>query len=64
MDYSLIRIIRKSKGLKLKDISSDLSLRTSANRLGDIERGVANPNIKTLEKICKKLGLKIYIGNE
>lgn len=61
MNYGIIRIIRKSKGLMLKDLASDESLRTSVNRLGDIERGVANPSIKTLEKICDKLDLKVII---
>jgi len=50
---------RKSRKIVQSDLAdiACVSLRT----LRDIEKGVANPELKTLMSICKVLGLEIKI---
>ena len=48
-----IRLIRRSKGLKLKDLSEITEL--PIPYLADIERDIVNPSLKTLHLIAKAL---------
>ena len=60
-----LRLIRKQHKLTLKDLKerSDLSV----PYLSDIERGVVNPSIETLQKVAKAYDMKLqdlFIGVE
>lgn len=50
---------RKSRKIAQEDLAdiAGISLRT----LRDIEKGVANPELETLEKICQALGMEIKV---
>ena len=52
-----IRRIRKKEGLSLEG----LALRCDMNPayVGHIERGMRNPTLATLERICKGLGIRV-----
>ena len=52
-----IRKIRKQEGLSLEG----LALRCDMNPayVGHIERGMRNPTLATLERICKGLGIRV-----
>ena len=52
-----VRAIRKSKGLKLKDLAEKSGL--SIPYLSDTERDVVNPSVKTLQSIAKALELSL-----
>ena len=46
-----LRLIRKEKKLTLKDLSQLADL--SVSYLSDMERGVVNPSVETLQKVAK-----------
>lgn len=54
---SILKRRRKYLGISQTDLSqmSDLSIAT----IKDIERGVANPSLETLTKICDVLGMEL-----
>jgi y4mF family transcriptional regulator len=54
-----IRLRRKSRKIVQEDLAdiAEISLRT----LRDIEKGVANPELETLMKICKVLGMEVKV---
>ena len=52
-----VRAIRKSKGLKLKDLAEKSGL--SIPYLSDTERDVVNPSLKSLQSIAKALELSL-----
>ena len=59
MDFTILRIHRRAKGLKLKDIAPGLGI--SSGYLSMIERNLKNPNTTLLENICKKLDCELRI---
>ncbi|HEY8510813.1 MAG TPA: helix-turn-helix domain-containing protein [Cyclobacteriaceae bacterium] len=54
-----IRSRRKSRRIIQEDLAdiAGISLRT----LRDIEKGIANPELETLLKICKALGMELKV---
>ena len=59
LDLTILRTIRKSKGLKLNDIASKLGI--SSSYLSTIENNKKNPKITIIENICKELGYELRI---
>lgn len=59
MDFTTLRIHRKAKGLKLKDIAPGLKI--SSGYLSMIERNLKTPNSKLLEDICEKVDCELRI---
>ena len=51
-----LRLIRKEHQLTLKDLSQRADL--SVPYLSDIERGVVNPSIETLQKVARAYSMK------
>ena len=52
-----LRFIRRKRKLTLKDLSQDADL--SVPYLSDLERGVVNPSIETLQKVAKAYNMKV-----
>ena len=52
-----LRSIRRERKLTLKDLSQRANL--SVPYLSDIERGVVNPSVETLQKIAKAYNMKV-----
>lgn len=52
-----LRFIRKEHQKTLKDLSEEAGL--SLSYLSDMERGVVNPSVETLQKVAKVYGMKI-----
>ena len=52
-----LRFIRRKRKLTLKDLSQDANL--SVPYLSDLERGVVNPSIKSLQKVAKAYNMKV-----
>ena len=59
MDFTILRIHRKAKGLKLKEIAPGLGI--SSGYLSMIERNKKSPNIKVIEDICTELDCELRI---
>lgn len=59
MDFTILRIHRRAKGLKLKDIAPGLGI--SSGYLSMIERNLKNPNTTLLENICEILDCELRI---
>lgn len=60
-----LRFIRRKRKLTLKDLSQHADL--SVPYLSDLERGVVNPSIETLQKVAKAHNMKVqdlFIGVE
>lgn len=60
-----LRLIRKQNKLTLKNLSQLADL--SVPYLSDMERGVVNPSVDTLQKVAKAYGMKVsdlFIGVE
>lgn len=60
-----LRLIRKERRKTLKDLSQEAKL--SLSYLSDMERGVVNPSIETLQKVAKVYKMKLtelFIGVE
>ena len=60
-----LRFIRRKRRLTLKNLSEHADL--SVPYLSDVERGVVNPSIETLQKIAKAHNMKVqdlFIGVE
>lgn len=60
-----LRLIRKENKLTLKDLSQLADL--SVPYLSDMERGVVNPSVDTLQKVAKAYDVKVadlFIGVE
>ena len=51
-----LRSIRRERKLTLKDLSQRAGL--SVPYLSDIERGVVNPSVETVQKIAKAYNMK------
>ena len=51
---------RRDKFLTQKDLSIKLGI--SITQISNIERGVTNPKISTLQKIAKELGVCFSVG--
>ena len=60
MDLKVIKEIRKSKKVKLNDLSKKTGLRV--DRLSRIEKGEVDPSINTVELILNELGFKLSIS--
>ena len=52
-----LRFIRRKRKLTLKDLSQDADL--SVPYLSDLERGVVNPSIESLQKVAKAYNMKV-----
>lgn len=52
-----LRFIRKKKGLTLKDLSQRADL--SVPYLSDMERGVVNPSIESLQKVAQAFKMTV-----
>ena len=52
-----LRFIRRKRKLTLKDLSQDADL--SVPYLSDLERGVVNPSIVSLQKVAKAYNMKV-----
>ena len=52
-----LRFIRRKRKLTLKDLSQDANL--SVPYLSDLERGVVNPSIESLQKVAKAYNMKV-----
>lgn len=59
MDFTTLKIHRKAKGLRLKDIAPGLGI--SSGYLSMIERNLKNPSTKLLESICEKVDCELRI---
>ena len=59
MDFTILRIHRRAKGIKLKDIAPSLGV--SIGYLSMIERNLKTPNSKLLENICEKVDCELRI---
>ena len=59
MDFTTLKIHRKAKGLRLKDIAPGLGI--SSGYLSMIERNLKNPPTKLLESICEKVDCELRI---
>lgn len=59
MDLKILRIHRKAKKLKLKDIAPGLGI--SSGYLSMIERNLKFPNSQLLEDICEKVDCELRI---
>jgi transcriptional regulator with XRE-family HTH domain len=53
----IIKVIRKSKGFTLKQMSNDLGL--SIGFLSNLERNINSPTLDSLQKICEYLEINI-----
>lgn len=53
-----LRFYRLKQELTLEKLAEHSDL--SSNYLSDIERGKKNPSLKSLEKICNALGIKMH----
>lgn len=60
MDLSLLKTLRKQKGVTLKDMSRSIGV--SSDRLGLIERGKVNPSFETVKAIVEYLGYKLTVS--
>ena len=52
-----LRFIRRKRKLTLKDLSQRADL--SVPYLSDLERGVVNPSIESLQKVAKAYNMKV-----
>ena len=52
-----LRFIRRKRKLTLKNLSQDADL--SVPYLSDLERGVVNPSIESLQKVAKAYNMKV-----
>lgn len=59
MNFDKLKEHRKAQKLTILQMQKKTGI--NRNMLSMIERGYANPTIKTLECICKVLGLKIEL---
>ena len=59
MDYSALRDYRKLRGISIKSVAAEVGL--SRDTISDIERGVSNPGVSTLERICSAIGLGLSL---
>ena len=59
MDFTILKTLRKDKGLKLKDLAPGLGI--SSGYLSMIERNLKNPSVQLIEDICEKLDCKLMI---
>ena len=59
MDFTILRTIRKSKGLNLKDLAPKIGI--ASGYLSMIERNKKSPNIKIIENICTELDCELRI---
>ncbi|MFN5417944.1 MAG: helix-turn-helix domain-containing protein [Flavobacteriia bacterium] len=59
MDLKKLKLIRKSKGVTLKEMSKVVGV--SAERLSLIERGMVNPSFQTVLNIVDFLGCQLLI---
>jgi DNA-binding XRE family transcriptional regulator len=54
-----VRKVRNCTGLTIPQYAQQVGV--SARYLGDIERGLMNPTVTVLEKICAPLGLQVCL---
>ena len=59
MDFTILRIHRKAKGLNLKDLAPKVGV--AVGYLSMIERNKKSPNIKVIEDICIELDCELRI---
>jgi len=59
MDFTILRIHRKAKGLNLKDLAPKVGI--ASGYLSMIERNKKTPNIKIIEDICTELDCELRI---
>ena len=59
MDFTILRTLRKAKGLTLKDVS--LGVQVTIAYLSLIERNKKNPPTQLIEDICKELDCELRI---
>ena len=59
MDFTILRIHRKAKGLKLKDLAPKMGI--SKGYLSQIERNKKNPPTQLIEDICSQLDCELRI---
>jgi len=59
MDFTILKTIRQSKKLKLKDLAPGLGI--SSGYLSMIERNKKSPNIEVIENICIQLDCELRI---
>ena len=55
---SHIRNIRRKQDMRLVDLSEKADL--SVPYLSEVERGISNPSLRTMEKLAKGLGMHLY----
>lgn len=53
MDFSILKLIRKSKKIKLIDMAKRVGITPAY--LSQIENNKRNPRVSTIEDICKEL---------
>lgn len=62
MDFSklgvVIKQIRKERNMSLKDVANDIGV--SSSLISQIERGIANPSLKTLAAISESLEVPMF----
>ena len=59
MDFTILRTIRKSKGLNLKDLAPKVNI--ASGYLSMIERNKKSPNIEVIESLCEELDCELRI---
>lgn len=59
MDFTILKTLRKSKKIKLSELSQSIGI-TSAY-LSLIERNKKNPAISIIENLCKQLNCELQI---
>ena len=59
MDFTILRIHRKAKGLKLKDLAPKMGI--SKGYLSLIERNKKNPHTQLIADICNELDCELRI---
>ena len=59
MDLSVLRVLRKGKKIKLKELCRAINI--SSPYLSMIERNIKMPNVDVLEDICSQLDCELRI---
>lgn len=59
MDFAILKTLRKSKKIKLIELSKKVGITTAYLSL--IERNKRNPNISIIEDICNELDCELQI---
>lgn len=59
MDFTILRTLRRSKSIKLIELSKDIGI--SPGYLSMIEKNKREPRLCTVEDICKELDCELRI---